>query len=221
MSTNNTLTEKQNAVYQEVINKAVKGMISAEYRKTMVVDLGMNVVSFGLVIKALADKKLIDVNKDKSISIPLTSEVVGNSEQKISAPLKKEVMSNVAGTVVDEIFNFIPEDRDINLFYDLKECGAIFDTKKYSFSSTDSKIIKEMKNIIEFHTAPNSACTPAQRQLRDAIIEKFNLDMEAKKINGKVYMINTNGLADLKDIVNFLKKKKVASTIKGNKVIFS
>lgn len=213
------LTENQNKVYKEILEKAVKGMVNPNARKSMIVNLGMNAVSFGLVVKALSDKKLIDVNKDKSISVPLNANTVTPTP-----PVTVQMVgrgSRTISNVIDEIFNYVPEDRDPNLFHDLKECGATFTVHNYTFHSADSKTIKEMKRIIEFYQAPNSACTPTQRKLRDAIIEKFNIDMESKKIDGKVYMINTNGLADLKDIVKYLKAKGIKSVIEGNKVVFS
>lgn len=218
------LTETQQKVYDLLIEKANKGYVNALGRLNTMEQLEMNPVSFGLIVKALADKELITVEKDKSINIPLTALKKASTPVKKEEPLKASPKSPAHELVASikknnsSIYTFKPEDYDVNMFADLKTIGAGFDPKKYVFFSQEQAVIEQMQAIIEFYTSSNDTFSTSQRKLRDEVIEKFNQDMICKKYNGKLVFINTNDLGDTKAIIAHIKKNNRKAAQKGNKI---
>lgn len=224
------LTDKQQAVYDKLVALAVNSNITPQVRTQIRTDLDMNPVSYGLILKALADKSILNLEKDGSV-------VVFNQNTTKSAPAQApKAQANVTPTkpivvaVMEDsaeedsetvdMFEYKAEDFNQNMFFELKATGARFKPSDYTFSSKDSAVIKSMKDIIAFYEASSDTLTDSQRKLRNAMVEKHNLDMECKKIGNKIYFMNTWGLADLKAMVKDITKlgrKNVK--IVGNKVV--
>lgn len=223
------LTDKQQMVFDGLNVKAKFGLIENSSRIHLQNELGLNAVSFGLVIKALVDKALISVEKNGAISMlesgdikpvekekPIKTIYDDNKFEKVKIFEAKPTSKNVA----DGFFSYIPEDFNQNMFFELKQVGANFNPSKYSFFSKNSDTIEKMEEIIKFYQEPNDNLTKSQRTLRDNIISKHNLDMECKKVGGKMFFLNTWGIASLKDVVkDIINSGRKSVSIIGNRVV--
>lgn len=228
------LTDKQQSVYDGLIKKSNNNHIESSHKSHLQNELGLNAVSFGLVIKALIDKNLIKVEKDGGVNlIPTDSSTFVEKKKPVqtSAPVsnknghtlneKKEILEDKPKNIQQgEMFTYHPEDFNQNLFFELKACGANFSPSQYSFFSKNVDVVEKMKEIIKFYESPNDTLTKSQRALRDMIVNKHNIDMECKKLDNKLFFLNTWGIASVKDVVkDIISNGRKNVTVSENRII--
>jgi len=90
---------------------------------------------------------------------------------------------------------------------EIKNIGLEWDSIDGKFVTNNKETYDKALKVVEFYNMPYKLMTSAHRKLRDQVAEKFNFDIEVKRVGNVLHFINTNDLGSITKIKEYIRSK--------------